>query len=126
MSFDIGAPTAVTLSTFSGEAYQNTVRLDWVTANELDLLGFNIYRSKSVAGVKQKRNTSPIEAKMSGRIQGAAYQFFDDVEPGKRYYYWLQLVQESGHELIGPIEPHKLLLHTIRRPLICTSGQDPS
>ncbi len=104
-NYTIYQPTAVMLSSFSGEAYQITVRLDWATANELYLLGFNIYRSESVAGVKEKRNPSPIEAKMSGRIQGAAYQFFDDVEPGKRYYYWLQLVPTSGNEFFEmPVE----------------------
>ncbi len=101
-------PTAVLLSTFSGEAFQNSIRLNWVTGTELDLLGFNIYRSESINGDQQKRNPSPIEAKMSGQTLGAAYQFFDDVEPGRHYYYWLELVQASGNELIGPIEPHKL------------------
>ncbi len=102
------APTAVLLSSFSGEAFQNSIRLNWVTGMELDLLGFNIYRSESINGDQQKRTPSPIEAKMSGQTLGAAYQFFDDVEPGKHYYYWLELVQDNGSEFIGPIEPHKL------------------
>ena len=27
---------------------------------------------------------------------GASYQFSDVVEPGKRYYYWLELVTSHG------------------------------
>ena len=34
---------------------------------------------------------------------GASYQFFDIVDQGKRYYYWLELVTSHGTELLDPV-----------------------
>ena len=40
-------PTDVMLSSFTGKAMLNNVKLDWVTVSEVDLVGFNVYRSDS-------------------------------------------------------------------------------
>ncbi len=99
-----GTPTAVVLSSFSGETHQNSAQLDWVTASEFHLLGFNIYRSTSINGAKEKRNTALIEAQNSS-MGGASYQFIDDMDPGQHYFYWLQLVKDSGDEIFElPVE----------------------
>ncbi len=108
MEFALGAPTDVILSAFTSKNYLSKVQLDWETANELDLVGFNLYRSTSVDGVKQQLNDTIIPAKNPGRLIGGAYQFNDPVNPGEHYYYWLELVLIDGTSVIGPIEQETL------------------
>jgi hypothetical protein len=79
--------------------------LDWETANEVGLVGFNIYRSDSLDGVRQKLNTNLLPAKNPGQMIGATYQFNDTVDQGQNYYYWLELVLTEGTELIEPVKP---------------------
>ena len=103
MSFAIGTPTAVTVSSFTGSSHLGTAQLDWETANEIGLLGFNLYRAETLDGARHKLNANLIPAEHSGQMQGASYQFFDAVDQGKRYYYWLELVKRQGAELLDPV-----------------------
>jgi hypothetical protein len=96
-------PTSVMVSSFSGQAYHGVVQLDWETATEVNLLGFNVYRSQSLAGPKEKLNTHLIEAKYSGQVMGTAYQFTQVVEMGQRFYYWLERVQTRGRGFEEPV-----------------------
>ena len=98
-----GSPTAVTLASFSGSSSFSTVRLDWETANEVGLIGFNLYRTGRPDEAKQKLNPDLILAQYSNQMMGAAYQFSEVVEQGTRYYYWLELVRTGETELIGPV-----------------------
>ncbi len=97
-------PTDITLSSFGAITYINTVQLDWETANEVDLVGFNLYRSEASVGEKIKLNSDLIQAQNSGQMIGAIYQFDDMVIPGQHYYYWLELVMKDGTDLFGPLE----------------------
>ncbi len=97
------APTAVVVSSFTGSSHMGTAQLDWVTANEVELLGFNLYRAETLDGARHKLNANMIPAEHSGQIIGASYQFIDAVEQGKRYYYWLELVTTHGTELLEPL-----------------------
>ena len=97
------SPTAVTISSFSGIPYLNTVQLDWETANEMGLVGFNVYRSETFDGVKQKLNEDLIPAQNPDQIIGAEYRFTDGVDQGLRYHYWLELVFIQGSELLEPV-----------------------
>ena len=97
------APTAVTLSSFTGSSHLGTAQLDWETASEIGLLGFNLYRAEVLDGAKHKLNADLIPAEHPGQIIGANYQFTDAVEQGKRYYYWLELVKTHGTELLDPV-----------------------
>ena len=49
-------PTAVTISSFIGIAHLGSVQLDWETANEVELVGFNLYRAETLNGAKHKLN----------------------------------------------------------------------
>jgi hypothetical protein len=102
-SFTTAAPTAVTVSSFTGKSRPNAVQLQWETANELGLVGFNVYRSETVDGVKEKLNFNLLPAKNPGQMTGAEYQYADAVNPGKQYYYWLELIAPNGTELISPV-----------------------
>ena len=110
------APTAVVVSSFTGSSHLGTAQLDWETANEMGLLGFNLYRSETPDGLKHKLNAILIPAEHPGQMQGASYQFSDAVEQGKRYYYWLELVKTHSTELLEPVAVD--LDYIIRLPLM--------
>ena len=96
-------PTAVLLASFTGSGLPGAVQLDWETANEVGMVGFNLYRSETIDGVKQQVNPSLIPANHRGQLQGDVYQYIDPVGPGI-YYYWLELVQIGGSDLTEPIQ----------------------
>jgi hypothetical protein len=96
------SPTAVLVS-FTGTAKAGTIQLDWETVNESSLVGFNLYRSETPDGIKQKLNSDLILAQNPGQMQGALYEYYDSVESGKNYSYWIELVQIYGRNLVGPI-----------------------
>ncbi len=97
------APTAVTVSSFTGSSHMGTAQLDWETANEMGLVGFNLYRSETPGSLKHKLNANMISAEYPNTMQGASYQFSDVVDQGRRYYYWLELVTSHGTELLDPV-----------------------
>jgi hypothetical protein len=97
------SPSAVTLSAFSADAQPRAIRLNWETVAELDLLGFNLYRSESANGPRQKLNAALITGKKPGQMAGAAYQFADTVPAGRQYYYWLEVVGRDETTTEGPV-----------------------
>ena len=109
-------PTAVTVSSFTGSSHLSSVQLDWETANEMELVGFNLYRAETLDGAKHKLNPLLIPALNPDTLLGASYQFSDAVEQGKRYYYWLELVKNQGTELLEPVAVNTDYL--IRLPLM--------
>ncbi len=116
ITYSTAAPTAVVISSFSGEAHHNTIQLDWETAQEIDLIGFNVYRSASLAGLKEKQNAVLIPAKVPGQMYGATYQFTQPVEAGQRYFFWLEQVDSQGTDTTGPVAV--LTDHLIFIPLL--------
>lgn len=98
------SPTAVLLTSFTGQALAGVTRLDWETANEVGVTGFNIYRAATLDGARQQLNASLIPTRHFGQMQGDDYAYFDPVGPGQRYFYWLELVQVGGSDLYGPVE----------------------
>ncbi len=100
------APTAVTMAGFGATA-QNavpSVALEWQTLNELNLLGFNVYRSDAADGVKVKLNGGMIPAQHAGQLLGGSYSYEDTgVQPGDIWFYWVEGVVQSGPpEWLGP------------------------
>ncbi len=96
-------PTDVTI--FGFEATYNTstkaVDLVWQTTDEVDILGYNVLRSTSEAGVKTQVNTALINLDPDH-----AYDFTDDtVEMGMTYYYWIEYVEtDDDRGTVGPEE----------------------
>jgi hypothetical protein len=89
-------PTAATVANFSATPQLSSVLLSWQTAIELDLVGFNMYRSESISGLKQKLNVNLIPADKPGQMLGAHYQIVDTVSQGHQYFYWLEIVSVDG------------------------------
>ncbi len=109
-------PTAVMLSTFTGMPHLSSVHLDWETSTEFDLVGFNIWRSASEDGEREKRNDHLLPA--SGQTMGDRYQFIDETNPG-RYYYWLELVDDTRgsifSDLLTVITGYQILIPIVNR-----------
>jgi hypothetical protein len=99
----ISNPTTTALSSFTGQAKAGAIQLEWETAYEIGLEGFNIYRSETVGGDKVRLSIDKIPSQKSGQPLGTSYQFIDPVGPGKQYFYWLELVFTNTTKLNGPI-----------------------
>ena len=84
--------------------------MTWETAQELDNLGFHLYRSESPAGPWTRLNAELIPAQYPGAVFGAIYEWLDagvtpgDVTPGVVVYYRLEDVDIHGVSTFhGPI-----------------------
>lgn len=72
-----------------------TLVLTWSTENEIDILGFNVYRATVADGEYALINESPIPA--SDTLLGTEHQYFDEnVEKGVTYYYKLETLFRDG------------------------------
>jgi len=100
------SPTAVELSEFRAAVRGRDVRLLWSTASELDLVGFNLYRSTQAGGPYVRLNSALIPAQHPGSPLGASYSWLDrGLRLGRVYYYRLEQVDMSGATTQhGPLE----------------------
>ena len=80
------------------------VIVEWATESEVNLAGFNIYRSESPDGPYVKLNDTLIPA-APDPIAGGSYSYTDSTaEPGVTYYYQLEDVELDGKATMhGPI-----------------------
>jgi len=100
-------PTAVELARFGAKAGLRHIDLYWETAQEVDLLGFHLYRAAAVDGPMTRVNEELIPSQVPpGSPVGASYCFEDwKVRPNRTYYYWLEDLDIYGRsELHGPVE----------------------
>ena len=87
-------PTAVTLSLFSAIPQSGHILLQWETALEINMLGYNLYRSTTLDGEKVRLNPTLLPTGAIGGEGGASYEFIDlSVQPGETCYYWLEFVE---------------------------------
>jgi hypothetical protein len=116
-------PTSVTVDSFEAQASTDAqiVNVQWTTASEVYITGFNLYRTVGNDPTRQKLNSEMIYAKQPGDLSGAEYEFPDsDVEPGMQYTYWLEVIKNnsSNPEQIGPLAVYtgyKLFMPALRR-----------
>jgi hypothetical protein len=94
---NVNPPTsAVGVARFGARAGAGRVALSWRTANEADLLGFNVFRSSPTARQSQINRTL-VPARLSGRSGAASYRLVDArVRRGVSYTYRLQVVRVDG------------------------------
>lgn len=90
-------PTAVTLLSFEGRVVGDGVELTWETASEVDVLGFNLYRSEDGVRPETPLNGELIASHSPGGGQGAMYTYADEtVSTNRSYTYWLEDVAVDG------------------------------
>lgn len=104
--FQPRGPTAVTVTDFRAATRGSDVRLMWATTSELDLAGFNLYRSTRADGPYVQLNSALIAAQRPGSPIGATYTWLDrGLRLGRLYYYRLEQVNAGGATtLYGPLE----------------------
>ncbi len=103
-SFTTAGPTAVGLTNLTASSNPLAILLSWQTAQENDLLGFNVYRSESVGGARALLNPQLVPALSPGQLQGNLYQYVDDsAQAGTTYYYWIEWVGSAGAQEYGPV-----------------------
>ena len=98
-----GNPTLpVELSYFNAVfvANENSVKLNWKTESETQMLGYQIYRSMDKDLVNASLITGTI-IDASNSSTGANYSYLDsDVQSGT-YYYWLEALSYNSSEFYG-------------------------
>lgn len=87
-------------------AWQSSqVTVHWSTESELDIIGFNLYRSDSPSGTFVKINNSLIPPAADPAIGGEHNYVDRDVTWGTTYYYKLETIDRYGNtRLTEPIE----------------------
>ena len=83
----------------------SVVVVEWTTESEVDLAGFNLYRSESPDGPYVKVNATLIPGALDPLL-GGKYAYTDtNVVAGHTYYYKLEDVELDGTTTLhGPIE----------------------
>lgn len=123
-------PTAVELSSFSAQSQPAKVTLSWETSSELNTLGFNLYRSSTLNGKRDRLNAILIRGdNPPGSLVGGFYEYTDKsfnprmmrpsaelsgtilqqaLNGSRPYYYWLEEADIYGHNKVyGPVEVRK-------------------
>ena len=98
------SPTAVDLADLQAVPYDSAIVLDWRTAQEVDNLGFNVYRSLSPDSGWVQVNAGIILG-LGDSATGGRYYFLDrNVTNGIRYYYQLEDIDLHGERTLhGPV-----------------------
>jgi len=97
-------PTAVKLVSFTATGNGSSVQVQWETAQEIDNMGFYLYRAPSSSGPFTRLTDKMIPGLFSSPM-GKEYAFEDTgVVRGRLYYYRLEDVDLSGNRTNhGPI-----------------------
>lgn len=106
-------PQAVDLVSFTAQIFPgHSTLVGWETAQELDNLGFNLYRSTTEDGPRVKLNDTLLPAENPGTVMGAEYAFVDE---GTGRWYWLEDVDLYGVSTFhGPASVDRMWLIPVR------------
>lgn len=101
-----GYPNLATLASFTAEAVDGKVILDWITATEIDNAGFLVWRGQSLTGqatndpndyTDVQQVGSWINSESQDGMSGASYSYEDaGMVPGTTYYYALEDIDDNG------------------------------
>ena len=96
------APTAVTFASTRAQRTSRGVLVRWRTAQEAQLLGFNVYRE---VGAKRVRVNGLVPPTGGASVTGHAYSFLDRrAAKNGKLRYWVQAVALDGSRIWkGPI-----------------------
>jgi hypothetical protein len=91
---EIAVPTGVILADFGADVEGRNVHLHWQTANEVEMLGFNLLRRQRADGGEDFEAINPefIFAEYSGSDQGADYAYLDENLEIGTYDYRVEIV----------------------------------
>ena len=97
-------PLVVDLVSFTAEALEDRMLLEWETASEIDNAGFHLWRTDT-EDAEYNRITDYLIPAEGGPTQGAIYSYEDlYVGPGVTYYYQLEDIDYDGVSAFhGPV-----------------------
>ncbi len=83
---------------------EETVLLEWVVEAEINLLGYNLFRSES-ENLEEGMRINPVIIPATNSSERSVYSFTDlTAEPGISYFYWLEVLDLSMADAIyGPV-----------------------
>ncbi len=94
-----------------------SVVVAWKTANEANMLGFDVLRSETSDESYSTINAELLAAEQSGSSGGGAYSFTDETAAGASYFYKLQVRGLNGLvEQLGPVVA--TVIHRFFAPLV--------
>ncbi len=103
---DSAPPLPIVLSSFNAILTENNLtQINWITASETNLLGYNIYRStQNDFQTANKITYNIIEGRNTTQTQ--YYSYIDThVNPGTTYYYWLESLDYTGYsDIFGSVK----------------------
>ena len=102
------APTEAKLDSFNATGYDGGTLIEWRTGNEVDNLGFNLYRDeggKRLPVNSQMVAGSALVAGSGVTIRaGQSYVWWDSAASNSSAQYWLESIDLKGHsEWHGPL-----------------------
>ena len=74
-TLDVGQPTSVHLSSFTARFVRRGIELRWRTAQETEVIGFDVFRARGGRLVKVNRRL--VAARAAGSSRGAVYRLVD-------------------------------------------------
>jgi hypothetical protein len=99
----------VELTSFTANAVNNTVKLNWKTATELNNIGFEVQRSRELNSFIGGWKTIGFVKGSGTSVSGREYSF-KDINPiqGKQYYRIKQNDANGTFTIYGPVEANNL------------------
>jgi CSLREA domain-containing protein len=103
------SPTAIEMETMAATGYEGGTLIEWRTGDEVDNLGFNVYREEAGKRVAVNREIVAGSALVAGSGvrfgAGRAYAWWDGEASGKAFtQYWLEAVDLDGSRTLhGPV-----------------------
>ena len=99
-----GTPLLVELVSFTAQAVEKHMLVEWETASENNTAGFHLWRSETLGGGYARITEYLIPAE-GGPSWGAEYEYEDlDVVSGRTYYYELEDIDYGGISTFhGPV-----------------------
>jgi hypothetical protein len=99
-------PVAVTLTSFSAIQTNEGVLVSWTVASEIGNAGYNIYKSASETGAREKMNDILIgNPENMIMTSGQSYHFIDDESNQTLAFYTLEAIAVDGSsEYYGPVQ----------------------
>jgi CSLREA domain-containing protein/uncharacterized repeat protein (TIGR01451 family) len=110
----VSAPTVVKLISVQAKGYDGGVSLEWSTGQEVDNLGFNVYRDDNGQRVRMTPEIVAGSALIAGSgtvlSAGKTYAWWDALPKGKQnVQYWLEDIDLNGtRTLNGPFAPQAI------------------
>ena len=77
---------------------RGAVVIRWESVNEFNIVGYNVYRSKTVDGEKVRVNEYLIPAQRPLELMGGVYEY--QARGHVKQVYWLMAIDQYGNERV--------------------------